>query len=491
MDLKHAYRSASFARGARAILDSVKNDGEESSSEIAGLVRQIDNILHETPKDKTPLGWRVMDAGLRVLASQIACRQMARGEEGNLQVERTKLDVLTGDLKRLLSSDSCPLPGRIEGTRQTLLREGDCEWGALLSLLLALPLSTIYSRESVPSFPYSESPAEDEVANPMLRLIIFLDGHPIVSPQLLHPNLLYPLEFRVRGVDWPVDACRLHLKLSSTCPMDEYNLSDFVLDKPHLIEDGQYEGKLEGNVRFMSGQSSLVDDLVFAVHGAFETSEGSFVEIPVIGHNELRLRVIGASGHSIISGNCPVDRHLMELLMTLLSDCPGVIDEMPELLEMLQVLARLVASYAQGAIFKELSDVSERDFQTTTVKDLRFQLGQDIQEHPNQAGGITDVRYKGVIVELKVERENGDRAHIAQKYAGQVAQYAGVEARQVSVLLVLDLTPKDNPPGDIRNDIMLTDIETHGGSNFTKNFPSKAFVFVVNGNTKSPSTYSR
>ena len=38
---------------------------------------------------------------------------------------------------------------------------------------------------------------------------------------------------------------------------------------------------------------------------------------------------------------------------------------------------------------------------------------------------------------------------------------------------------------------MLTDVETHGGEREAKKFPSKAFVFVINGNMKSPSAYSR
>ena len=127
----------------------------------------------------------------------------------------------------------------------------------------------------------------------------------------------------------------------------------------------------------------------------------------------------------------------------------------------------------------------------TVLRDLRNQLGQDVQEHPNQAGGITDIRYRGVIVELKVEKENGGREYLSKKYSDQAVQYAGVEARQVSIVLVLDLTSKDKPPGDIRNDIILTDVETHGGDDRTKEFPSKTFVFVINGNMKNPSVYSR
>jgi hypothetical protein len=114
-----------------------------------------------------------------------------------------------------------------------------------------------------------------------------------------------------------------------------------------------------------------------------------------------------------------------------------------------------------------------------------------VQEHPSQAGGNTDVRYRGVVIELKVERENGDRKHIGQKYAAQSVQYEGVEGRQVSVVMVLDLTPKEDPPGDIRGDVLLVDVPTHGGDDSTKTYPSKAFVFVVNGNVRDPSGYAK
>ena len=491
MDIQQAHKSVKLARAIRSILNSVENDGEQKSQEVAGLVQRIEKILNETPNDKTPWEWRTMDAGLCVLASQFACRRIARGGEGDLQVERLKLDVLTEQLKELLSQVSYQLPDGLEEARQTLLGEGDCDGGTLGNLLLALPLPTLYWRKSTPPSPFSEIYNQETVQNPMVRLITFLDGYPIVSPHLLRSNLLYSLEFQVRGVNWPRDASHFHLTLTSTCPAEEYSLSDFMLARPPgLGEDEQFEGKMRGNIRFKSGQSSLLDELIFAVHGAFETDQGTLTETPLIGHSELRLRVTSESGHPVASGNRPMDRHLTELITTLVSDCPNVKDEMPELREMLQSLAILVATYAQEAIYKGESDISEQEFQRTVVRDLRIRLGQEVQEHPAQAGGITDIRYKGVIVEVKVERKNGDRVQIAEKYKRQVAQYTSIEARQVSVLLVLDLTSKVNPPGDIRDDIILTDVETHGGGDPGKKYPSKAFVFVINGNVKSPSAYS-
>jgi hypothetical protein len=120
-----------------------------------------------------------------------------------------------------------------------------------------------------------------------------------------------------------------------------------------------------------------------------------------------------------------------------------------------------------------------------------MKLGEDVEEHRHQAGGITDVRFRGVIVELKVEHNDGRRKIIGKKFAAQTTQYQGVEARQVGAVVVLDQTVKTLPPGDIRNDVLLVNVPTHGDPEIDKLYPSRVFVFVVNGNLKSPSEYSR
>jgi hypothetical protein len=178
------------------------------------------------------------------------------------------------------------------------------------------------------------------------------------------------------------------------------------------------------------------------------------------------------------------------LLEKLVRDVPSVTAELPTLVLVLETLVGVVGAFAQEGMFKGKTRVSERAFQKEVARCMRMKLGTEVQEHGEQAGGITDIRYRGVIVELKVEKTTGDRVKIAEKYTAQPTQYAGSEARQVSIALVLDLTKKVRSPGDIRNDILLVDVPTHGGADATKAYPSKAFVFVVNGNTRNPSSYS-
>ena len=492
LNLEHSFDSAALIHDTRAILSSVTENHAEWIQEVDSLINRIDEILKHTPAAHVPMEWRVMVAGLRVLASQVTCVAIAQGSEGDLLKEREKFKVLIGELQVLLSSDSLMLTNSADSACRLLTQTTQFNRDELRAFMLMIPLPTLYWHIRELEIPYQGvAEKSDKASNPMLRVIVFLDHDPIASPQLLRPNILYPVVFKIRGLIWPVEGVRLRLDLLTTCPQNEFSVSEFILEKPQCIENGEYEGELEGHIKFNSGQSTLLDDLVFRVRGAFETSDGDFIETSVIGHNVLRLRIVDENRHPLMTGNRRLDRHLEELVTKLVSDCPRVSDELADLLEILKALTRLLATYAQEAIYKGRNDVSESEFHTTVLRDLRNVLGQDVQQHPSQAGGITDIRYRGVIVELKVEKENGDRKRISKKYSGQAVQYSGVEARQVSVVLVLDLTSKDRPPGDIRNDIILTDVDTHGGDNRAKEFPSKAFIFVINGNMKDPSTYSR
>lgn len=491
MDLEHASNSLAFVRDARTTLAVQIDNERESLQAITTLLRRIEQTLKYTPRQYTPPEWDVMTAGLRVLANQLSCLVIAQNGDGDLLTERAKAEILTGKLRGLLTQDSLALPDHVDPIRRLLLESDECDLTALRKLLSLIPLPTLYWYEGESTVPHLETRnGRGAAPSPMLRVIVFLDDTPIASPQMLSPNVLYSMIFKVRGLIWPEAASRLRIQLLTTCPPSEFSVSTFVMEKPQCTESGEYEADLPGNIRFNSGQSSLLSDLVFAVHAAFETSDEDFTEIPLIGHNELRLRVFSGSGNSLMAGTHPMDRHLFELLTELNLEYPKIVGEMPALLEMLRVLTRLHAAYAQEAIFKGRNDVSEREFNETVLRDLRVHLGPDVEAHPAQGGGVTDIRYRGVIVELKVERENGDRAHISKKYTRQAVQYASADARQVSVLLVLDLTAKVRPPSDIRNDILLTDVITHGGDGASKKFPSKAFILVINGNTTDPSAYS-
>ncbi len=487
MDLQQANESANLAEDVRAVL----RQSDDAPKIPSGMIERVDVIIQSAAAD-TPLGeWELAAAGLRVFANLEVCREIALSGEGNLLEERARGEILLEEFRRKLSLEMHSLPNHLEPARQKLLGGFD-DPKDIRSLLASIPLPTLYwsdaqSRPSAPDF--IGEPSSDQA--PMVRMIAFLDQEPVASPQLLNQGTLYGLTFRLRGLGWPDDAVRLRFDLNTTCPPEVYALSDFVLDRPQNIVIGEYDDRLMGHIVFNAKQSEMQDSLVFAVHAAFETKDGRLTEVPVIGHNVLRIRVVERPEWLPTKQNGPLDQRIASLIDDLVKGCPTVGEELDELYPLLDALGRVCATYAQEAAYKGRNDVSEEEFQKAVLHDLRIRLGaSDVQEHPKQAGGIPDIRYRGVIVELKVEDEDGNRDQLTKKYTAQATQYAGVEARQVSILLVLDLTEKTNPPGDIRNDIFLSDVATHGAGD-TPPFPSKAFIFVVNGNTRNPSSYSK
>jgi len=489
LDIKFALRSAELVKLSQQHLSGISDDTASEAGDLRALAEDIDSHLKRCGADANTSVWEALATSSRALACHHECRTAARGGGSSLLEMRERLAVFVQEARESILR----LPvGPVRDSLLSQLGNGkevaDSKQFAQSLLALPLPLTYLMKKEDVFASRSTTEPPEKTQEPSVVKVIAFLDGAPLVSPQLVRNDTLYTLKFQARGEGWPPNATQLSLDFLTTCPSGTYEVSRFSLSRPSQLE--QYEGELAGQIIFKAPQSALAENLVFMVRCAFLGENSDNIPVPTIGHTELQFRVEGAEGALLASGYRNMDLHLSELIRGLLKRCPSVQGELKELVPLLGALAAFLGTCAQGGIFKGVIKLSERDFQKKAVEYLRMRLGQDVQEHPHQAGGITDLRFRGVITELKVESKNGDRKAIAQSYCPQAAQYQGVEARQVSVALILDLTPKILPPGDIRDDIMLVDVVTHGGTDDQKNYPSKAFVFVINGNTADPSSYS-
>ena len=433
LDLEKSEKSIFLAKKIRDLLRTPLKEEPVWYQQSKNLIKEAEGVLKDTPDWYLPVEWELMVNGIRVLSCERHCMLIAKGnEDGNIQEEKTRLETLIEEYNRCLDSN----PIRMEKYSSP---------DELKNALLSVPLPTLYWISKEPEYPFGHTDTRHrEEKTPLIKVIAFLDNVPLTDAKLI---------------------------------------------KPEEIEDDEFEAEIAGNISFSKGQSSFLDDLIFVVSAGFVDVNGEFDEVQVIGQNELKLRVVNEERYPIMSGNKQLDRHIAELVMKLVAETPAVEGELPELISVLKGIARLQSTYAQEAIYKGKKEIPESEFQTQVLRDLRF-LGLDVQEHNRQAGGFTDLKYHGVIIELKVEKEIGDRNSIAKRYTEQPTQYEGVEARQLSVLLVLDLTPKTKPPGDIRNDFFVFDVPTHGGEDESKKYPSKAVVCVINGNTRDPSSYS-
>jgi hypothetical protein len=489
LDVKHAIKSVEAAHQCRELIRALQQ-GKDKWDDLEALVCAIDTLLQSSSAGRPVIPWRLAVACLRALDCERRLRAAARSHSGGVAEETARFAVLLRELEECLAGVGAE-SSRGGSDAACSLDSARFDPTAALELLAVLPLPTLYYTEKEDARKgrrASAAPVQEERRPPLVKVIAFIDGSPLVCPQVLRPGVLYSLRFRVRGSFWPERADSLLMDLISTCPAASYALSAFSIPRPK--NDGEFEDEADGNITFHAAQSPGSMNLAFTVRCRFQPEEGASSDAIVVGHHRLQFRVGDLSRLAIASGYRRMDARVLELVQELERSTPAASSELPELVPVLEALASFLGVYSQRGVFKASDKVQVKDLQHHVVDFMRMKLGEEVQEHGNQAGGITDVRYRGVIVELKVEKATGDRTAICKKYTGQPTQYAGSEARQVSVLLVLDLTEKDLPPGDIRNDILLTDVPAHGGADSSKPHPSKAFVFVLNGNIRSPSSYS-
>jgi hypothetical protein len=102
--------------------------------------------------------------------------------------------------------------------------------------------------------------------------------------------------------------------------------------------------------------------------------------------------------------------------------------------------------------------------------------------HSRDRGGI-------VIAELKVAPDKPVTIDDCAKYLGQPTQYGVGRGSQLSVLVVLDHSRKEAPPGVIDNYVGWLMPRLHGRDN--PRYPSLVAVLVINTNLPVPSTWSR
>jgi hypothetical protein len=132
---------------------------------------------------------------------------------------------------------------------------------------------------------------------------------------------------------------------------------------------------------------------------------------------------------------------------------------------------------------------SEAQFQADVRSRLRMDrhIAAELEEHPHAAGGIVDLSYRHIRIELKADDQGGVTIDTAcERYGQQTSQYvAGSDCRS-GALVVLDTEKKDVAPGNVQNDIGIRAMPPPNGSR-----EILLAVVIVRGNLSTPSALSK
>jgi len=156
--------------------------------------------------------------------------------------------------------------------------------------------------------------------------------------------------------------------------------------------------------------------------------------VSIVGQRTLVLEGIDLARNPI-TGYPNLDVKIIEV-RDRLRQTPGILQQ--ELLDALKLLAP-VANYAGQVVQDNLYDsvMSEGEFQKRVRSFLRGHpmIGAGLEEHPRAAGGITDLSFKGIRLELKSESDKPLTLDGCKKFVGQAASLCGGE-RQADCVAV-------------------------------------------------------
>ena len=203
--------------------------------------------------------------------------------------------------------------------------------------------------------------------------------------------------------------------------------------------------------------------------------------VAVVGHRTLI--VDGADAAKLqICGYPGLDKTLFSIRESLRRR-PGVPQsETADALLVLAPLCNLAGRAVQDAEFK--GRWGEAEFQRHVRAELRRypMIGADLDEHANAAGGITDLSFRGMPIELKAVNTLISSVDQCESFLAQTASYAVAKSKRTAILCVLDTSQKKTSPVPAE---ALLEIRTQAQGAVS------ICVLVVQGNLARPSALSR
>lgn len=324
----------------------------------------------------------------------------------------------------------------------------------------------------------SEGPEKLETTVAFLKFDI--DGEPAKHWNYLRPGTSYDLTIEVRVSNWPKGASVLSLTPVTIDIRERDWLPGFRFEKPEgagpFILTGTGRAVLEVAHSFGSRPYEFL-------YAAEFDNTSNYRDVAIVGHRRLLLEGSDVASNPL-TGFSNVDRHLLSV-RDKLRTFPGLhSNDVANTMIVLGGLGNIAAQALKGGLFEP--GTSEQKFQNKAVEMLRNRsdIGEHLQSHPEAAGGITDLTFRDIPIELKVENSKVLFPKDFSKFFDQTAAYAIGLGKRIGVLSVLEASPKSVPVGVVEDDI---EVFVHQ----TGQSPILIVVVVVRGGFPKPSSYSR
>ncbi len=307
------------------------------------------------------------------------------------------------------------------------------------------------------------------------------EGKLVSDSQVIAPNRMHDLTVEVTVSDWPAAANTLIVDVLSLEPRSTYEFPTFTFSRP----DGAAPLRLKATGRAVLhvAQSLLAAPFQFTYRAYFDP-EVANVRVSIEGQRQLQVY-----GYDPLSepqtGHRGIDRKLLDIKTKVrrmnVSDA-----ETEDFMRMMVSLGSLAWRTLNANLFAG-GDWPEKRFQAAVADKLREdpRIGSQLEEHPHVAAGITDLSFRNIRTELKVEGRPPVSTAAAAASSNQASQYVAGSDRRTGLICILDCSVKSSAPGAPENDVDLLVVEPTGGVGV----PLALGVVILRGNLKAPSAF--
>jgi hypothetical protein len=350
----------------------------------------------------------------------------------------------------------------------------------LINAIGAVPLPMgVLAQDRLFAENYGAQSKTESEAEPLHLTVAFLkfeiDSVGVQDIHQLTPGEVHDLELEIRVSRWPVEQSELKLTPYSVELASTYDFPSFSFPRPH--GEPPYILRQRGRALLKATQGLHARPFEFKYAAEFLPPKTE-QPVAVVGHRTLLID--GTDPSRTICGYPAMDKRLLEVRNTLrrMPQLPEL--ELRDLLTVLAPLFNLASSAVQDALFP--GKHSEAKFQEEVRAAMRRapSIGVELEEHANAAGGITDLSFRGIPIELKVERSALFSLQKAARFLSQTASYAVAKGKTTGVLCILDCSEKNGPP---RDPAQLVGIQSAENG-------VRICVLVVQGNLLKPSALS-
>ena len=180
---------------------------------------------------------------------------------------------------------------------------------------IRLPVCYSYSTKKREHSVHEETPDQEtkQVKAVVVKLMFSLDGQILTTPQAIRSMMQHDLTVALVAATWPQAYDTLRVDFLSTIAPDSYYLTPFSFSRSNGDRQTQ-----KGHCIFHHAQTLLSEPAVIKVHARFVSTNGAQTHtITVVGHSELKLRVLNEASYPVLTGYSTVDIQIPKILARL------------------------------------------------------------------------------------------------------------------------------------------------------------------------------